>query len=67
MMDNSEAYQEELEKKQAIKKNSVASLKNYVPSDETQKKVDQSKNKKYKEGSIGAKANIMMNYNKEDN
>ena len=67
MMDNSEAMQEELEKKQAIKKNSVASLKNYVPSDESQKKVDQNKYKKYKEGSIGSKANIMMNYNKEEN
>ena len=67
MMDNSEAMQEELEKRQNIKKNSAASLKNYVPSDESQKKVDQNKNKKYKEGSIGSKANIMMNYNKEEN
>ena len=67
MMDQSEAAQEEMEKQQAMRKNSAASLRNYVPSSDSQKKVDQNKNKKYKEGSIGAKANIMMNYNnKED-
>lgn len=66
MMDQSEAAQEEMEKQQAMKKNSAASLRNYVPSTESQKKVDQNKNKKYKEGSIGAKANIMMNYNNKD-
>lgn len=66
MMDQSAEAQEQLEKQQAMKKNSAASLRNYVPSSESQNKVDQNKNKKYKEGSIGAKANIMMNYNKEE-
>ena len=63
MMDQSEAAQEQIEKQQAMKKNSAASLRNYVPSSEAQKVSDKNKNKKYKEGSIGAKANIMMNYN----
>ncbi len=66
MMDTSAEAQEEYDKKQAMRKNSAASLKNYVPSEESQKVVDNKKTKKYKEGSIGSKANIMMNYNKED-
>ena len=67
MMDQSEAATEELEKQQAMKKNSAVSLRNYVPSGDAQNAVDSKKNKKYKDGSIGAKANIMMNYNKEEN
>lgn len=63
MMDTSAEAQEQLEKQQAIKKNSAASLKSYVPSEKSQKAVEQKQNRKYKEGSIGAKANIMMNYN----
>ena len=63
MMDQSAEAQEELEKQQAMRKNSAASLKNYVPSSEAQKTVDENKHKQYKSGSIGAKANIMMNYN----
>lgn len=68
MMDTSAEAQEQLEKQQAIKRNSAASLKNYVPSEESKKIVENKKNIQYKEGSIGAKANIMMNYNhsKED-
>ena len=46
-----------------MRKNSAASLKNYVPSSDAQKAVDENKKKQYKSGSIGAKANIMMNYN----
>ena len=37
MMDQSAEAQEELEKQQAMRKNSAASLKNYVPSSEAQK------------------------------
>lgn len=73
LMDQSAAMQEELEKQEAMKKNSAKSLKSYVPS-EAARQAAQNKpaNKKYKEGSIGAKANIMANYNanhdkKEDN
>ncbi|MBE5925249.1 MAG: membrane protein insertase YidC [Lachnospiraceae bacterium] len=66
LMDTSAEAQEEYDKKQAMKKNSAASLKNYVPSEESKKIVEKKQNKKYKEGSIGSKANIMMNYNKED-
>ena len=66
MMEQSEAAQEEIEKQQAMRKNSAAPLKNYVPSSEAQKVVEKNKNKKYKEGSIGAKANILMNYNNDD-
>ncbi len=66
MMDQSAQAQEEMEKQQAMKKNSAASLRNYVPSSEAQNVSDKNKNKKYKEGSIGAKANIMMNYNNKD-
>lgn len=66
MMDNSEQMQEEMEKMQAMKENSTRSLKNYVPSEENKKAVNNA-NKKYKEGSIGAKANILLNYdNKKD-
>lgn len=67
MMDNSAEAQEQLEKQQAMKKNSAASLKNYVPSEKSQKTVEQKKNRKYKEGSLGSKANIMMNYNNSNN
>ena len=63
MMDQSAEAQEELEKQQAMRKNSAASLKNYVPSAQAQKAVEENKNKQYKSGSIGEKANIMMNYN----
>ena len=63
MMDQSAEAQEELEKQQAMRKNSAASLKNYIPSSDAQKAVDENKKKQYKSGSIGAKANIMMNYN----
>lgn len=68
MMENSEAAQEELEKREAMRKNAAASLKSYVPSEDAKKAVENRQNKKYKEGSIGAKANIMLNYNnqKED-
>lgn len=67
MMDQSAALQEELEKQEAMKKNSAKSLKSYVPSDAAQKAAQNHANKKYKEGSIGAKANIMMNYNADHN
>lgn len=63
MMDNSEAAKEELEKREAMRKNAVTPLKSYVPSKETQQIVENSQKKKYKSGSIGAKANIMLNYN----
>ena len=67
MMDQSAAMQEELEKQEAMKKNSAKSLKSYVPSEAAQKAAQNNVNKKYKEGSIGAKANIMMNYNADQN
>ncbi len=69
MMDSSEEMQKELEKQQAMKKNAAVSLKSYVPSEKSQKAVENRQGKKYKEGSIGSKANIMMNYNhnKEEN
>lgn len=67
MMDTSEEAQKELEKREAMKKNAASSLKNYVPSESSKNTRDNNMNKKYKEGSIGSKANIMMNYNnKED-
>ena len=67
MMDTSEEAQRELEKREAMKKNAASSLKNYVPSESSKNTRDNNMNKKYKEGSIGSKANIMMNYNnKED-
>lgn len=67
MMDTSAEAQEQLEKQQAMKKNSAASLRNYVPSEKSQKAAQQKQNKKYKEGSLGSKANIMMNYNNSNN
>lgn len=67
MMDQSAAMQEELEKQEAMKKNSAKSLKSYVPSDAARKTAQNKTNKQYKEGSIGAKANIMMNYNVDKN
>ena len=63
LMDSSEQAQEELNKREAMRKNSAASLKNYVASESSKKAVENNQNRKYKEGSIGAKANIMMNYN----
>lgn len=69
MMDQSAEAQEELEKREAMRKNSASSLKNYVPSEAARKAVENKQNKQYKSGSIGAKANIMLNYNngkKED-
>lgn len=66
MLDSSEQMQEEMEKMQAMKENSSRSLKNYVASEEAMKAAQKNKNKKYKEGSIGSKANIMLNYNNQD-
>lgn len=69
MMDTSQDAQEQLEKQQAMKKNAASSLKNYVPSKEVKKATETNQNKQYKSGSIGSKANIMLNYNngkKED-
>lgn len=63
MMDQSAEAQEELEKREAMRKNSASSLKNYVPSEAARKAVENKQNKQYKSGSIGAKANIMLNYN----
>lgn len=63
MMDSSEQAQEELNKREAMRKNSAASLKNYVATESSKKSVENNHNKKYKEGSIGARANIMLNYN----
>lgn len=67
MMDTSAEAQEQLEKQQTMRKNSAASLRNYVPSEKSQKAVQEKQNKKYKEGSLGSKANIMMNYNNSNN
>lgn len=66
MMDNSEEVQKELEKQQAMKKNASNSLKSYVPSEKSQKAVANKQGKQYKKGSIGANANIMMNYNNRE-
>ena len=66
MMDASEEAQKELEKQEAMRKNGSVNLKNYVPSDKSQQVADKNSAKKYKEGSIGAKANIMMNYNNRE-
>lgn len=60
MLENSEEMQAEMEKMQAMRDNSSRSLKNYTPSEE---KKNTSVNKTYKKGSIGSKANIMLNYN----
>ena len=66
MMEESMEAQEELEKREAMRKNAAASLKSYVPSEQTQKAMENKNNKKYKEGSIGSKANIMLNYNNRE-
>ncbi len=66
MMDSSEEAQRELEKQQAMKKNAASSLKSYVPSEKAQQAVANKNGKKYKKGSIGANANIMMNYNNRE-
>ena len=66
MMDSSMEAQEELEKREAMRKNSAASLKNYVASEDAKKATAQKQNKQYKPGSIGSKANIMMNYRNEE-
>lgn len=66
MMDSSEEAQKELEKQQAMKKNAASSLKSYVPSEKAQQAVANKNGKKYKKGSIGANANIMMNYNNRE-
>ena len=66
MMDASEEAQRELEKQEAMRKNAATNLKNYVPSEKSQQTPDNKPAKKYKEGSIGAKANIMMNYNNRE-
>lgn len=63
MMEQSQEAQEELEKREAMRKNAASSLKNYVPSEDAKKAIENRTNKKYKEGSIGSKANIMLNYN----
>lgn len=65
MMDQSQAAQEELEKREAMKKNSASSLRNYVPSEESKKAMESRNVKNYKEGSLGSKANIMLNYNND--
>lgn len=67
MMEESQQQQEELQKQQAIRKNSSSSLRNYVPSEEAKKAVEGKKDRQYKSGSIGAKANIMLNYNGQRN
>lgn len=66
MMDTSEEAQRELEKQQAMKKNASSSLKSYVPSEKSQQTATNKSGKKYKKGSIGANANIMMNYNNRE-
>ncbi|MCM1497106.1 MAG: membrane protein insertase YidC [Clostridium sp.] len=66
LMDSSAEAQEQYEKQQAIKKNSAASLKNYVPSEQAKQAASKKTGRQYKEGSIGAKANIMLNYNYSD-
>ena len=66
MMEQSQEAQEELEKREAMRKNSAVSLKSYVPSEQAQKAIENKGNKKYKEGSIGSKANIMLNYNNRE-
>lgn len=66
MMEQSQEAQEELEKREAMRKNAAASLKSYVPSEQAQKAMENKNNKKYKEGSIASKANIMLNYNNRE-
>lgn len=65
LMDQSAQLQEEMEKQEALKNNSAKSLKNYVAADT--KSSSNTSQKKYKEGSIGAKANIMRDYNNSNN
>ena len=65
MMDQSQEAQEELEKREAMRKNAASSLRNYVPSEEAKKAAENRPTKQYKSGSIGAKANIMLNYNQD--
>lgn len=67
MMDTSAEAEELAQKQAAMKKNSSISLKSYVPSEGSQKIMDEKKNRQYKQGSIGQKANIMMNYNINNN
>lgn len=67
MMDQSQLQQEELQKQQAMRKNSASSLRNYVPSEAAKQAVEEKKKKQYKSGSIGAKANIMLNYDSYGN
>ena len=62
MLEQSQEAQEELEKREAMRKNAAASLKNYVPSESAKKVAEEKTNKQYKSGSLGAKANIMLNY-----
>lgn len=67
MMDTSQEAQEELEKREAMKKNSAVSLKSYVPSESAQKLMEEKKDRQYKQGSLGSKANIMLNYGQNSN
>lgn len=66
MMEQSQEQQEQMEKKEAMRKNSSKSLKSYVPSEEAKNAVEAKSNKQYKSGSIGAKANIMLQYNNSE-
>ena len=65
MLESSEDMQEEMEKMQAMRENSTRSLKTYVPSEESKSAVENNTKKEYKKGSIGSKANIMLNYNNQ--
>ena len=46
MMEQSQEAQEELEKREAMRKNSAVSLKSYVPSEQAQKAIENKGNKK---------------------
>ena len=65
MMENSEQMQEEMEKMQAMRDNSTRSLKSYVSSEDSSKAANNA-GKTYKKGSIGAKANMLLNYENKD-
>lgn len=65
MLESSEEMQEEMEKMQAMRENSTRSLRNYVPSEKSDTNSNTATNKTYKKGSIGSKANIMLNYNNQ--
>lgn len=65
MLESSEDMQAEMEKMQAMRENSTRSLKTYVPSEESKSAVENNTKKEYKKGSIGSKANIMLNYNNQ--